>query len=116
MKFSCEDSWSFWAGFGPSEAVWLSAWQCVGTLPTPLSIQSCKGYDHDDHGDGGHDGDYGDDDHDDDGCDGHDDDEKDVNLNLKSRSIGFSGVFWVYSGASLVMALYAYLVKICRYI
>ena len=29
---------------------------------------------------------------------------------LKSRSIGFSGVFWVYSGASLVMALYAYLV------
>ena len=45
------------------------------TLPTPLSIQSCKGYDHDDHGDGGHDGD-----HDDDGGDGHDDDEKEVNL------------------------------------
>ena len=81
------------------------------TLPTPLSIQSCKGYDHDDHGDGGHDGG-----HDGGGGDGYDDDEKDVNLNLKSRSIGFSGVFWVYSGASLVMALYAYLVKICRYI
>ena len=47
----------------------------MGTLPTPLSIQSCKGYDHDDHGDGGHDGD-----HDDDGGDGHDDDEKEVNL------------------------------------
>ena len=31
-------------------------------------------------------------------------------IKLKSRSIGFSGVFWVYSGASLVMALYAYLV------
>ena len=28
----------------------------MGTLPTPLSIQSCKGYDHDDHGEGGHDG------------------------------------------------------------
>ena len=30
---------------------------------------------------------------------------------LKSRSIGFSGVFWFYSGASLVMAVYAYLVR-----
>lgn len=29
---------------------------------------------------------------------------------ILQRSIGFSGVFWIYSGASLVMALYAYLV------
>ena len=29
---------------------------------------------------------------------------------FKSRSIGFSGVFWFYSGASLAMAVYAYLV------
>ena len=34
-----------------------------------------------------------------------------VSILLKSRLIGFSGVFWFYSGASLVMALYAYLVK-----
>jgi len=29
---------------------------------------------------------------------------------ILQRSIGFSGVFWFYSGASLVMAVYAYLV------
>ena len=68
--------------------------------PTLLSIQSYKGDDH-------HEGDDCDHDH-------HDDDDKryeNMSILLKSRSIGFSGVFWVYSAASLVMALYAYLVK-----
>ena len=70
---------------------------------TLLSIQFYKGDEHYN----GHHGDNDDHDH-------HDDHHKryeNMSILLKSRSIGFSGVFWVYSAASLVMALYAYLVK-----
>ena len=86
-----------------------SVWQCVAMRLTLLSIQFYKGEDdHNGGGDHDHDGDH------DDYLD--DDDKKRYNNNmsilLKSRSIGFSGVFWVYSAASLVMALYAYLVTI----
>lgn len=33
--------------------------------------------------------------------------------NLILRYIGFHGVFWIYSAASLAMAVYAYLVDSC---
>ena len=79
-----------------------NVWQLgqLDFLPNPTKVIIMI---HDHHGDGGHDGD-----------DDIDDDEKNrkkMSILLKSRLIGFSGVFWFYSGASLVMALYAYLVK-----